>query len=72
MKKNKFKIGDRVRVAHKPEWGVGEVVQIDIHDYQLPLKVEWPQPNPIYWHNPKELEFAETPIQRMRRRYNEV
>lgn len=65
--KNKFQVGDLVRdKAGIPRVsGVGRVVEINV----VTVKVEWP--NVTYWEISDRLELAETPIERMKRRYSE-
>lgn len=65
----KFKIGDRVIIKRCPEWGVGVVVEIDTN-LEWPLRVQI-QTGAWWRQRPSEVEHAETPIQRMKRRYEE-
>lgn len=69
--KSKLKIGCRVKHKHLHEWGVGEVVENNAKSRVV--VVRWPsQVGQNHWiEYPEELELVETPIERMRRRYNE-
>lgn len=77
-KKSKFKIGDII--THKGDlareygskWGVGEVIDLIYIDMNgsLSLKIRWSS-GVAHWESPRLIQHAETPIQRMKRKYNE-
>lgn len=74
MKSNPFQVGDLVKLKHSLR-EAGEVVEID--GDTLPIKVKWPlskcTPSTwASWHDPEDLEFAESPIERMKRLYDEI
>lgn len=79
--KNSFKKGDLVKHKNLSEWGVGKVVGVDTNDALADdalvddalVRVVWGQRRPerTTTHFPEYLEFAETPIERMKRRYSE-
>lgn len=67
---SKFKAGDWVRMKHTQR--VGRVLHIYAHkDRENSIRVQWYGDDRKYLYSEKELEFAETPIQRMKRLYNE-
>lgn len=68
MKKKTMIVGDRVRRKYRPEWGVGVVVEV--HIKLACVSVRWPSSRISHWQPLSRLEFAETPIERMKRRFN--
>lgn len=64
--KKKFKVGDRVVHKYEPEYKMGKVARL-LDDLAV---VEWDGGFPPRYHYVKLLCLAETPIQRMKRRYN--
>lgn len=66
--KKKFKVGNLVKDIKFPELGVGEVIQAE--EGVAMIKVKWPRGH-LWWYHPKDLEPAETPLQRMKRLYSE-
>lgn len=70
--KNPFKVGDRVRIKSGTLKGkVGRVVFDHGTEFIIPLDVELEYDFHITPYSSSELEPLETPIERMRRRYNE-
>lgn len=69
MKKHKFKVGDLVRIKEYPELGVGKVLDT-IGGQGNYVDVLWLDGS-ISWVGCNHLHFAETPIQRMKRKWNE-
>lgn len=63
MKSNPFKVGDRVTYKPRPDLGEGKTKII--HNGQIVVK--WV--SATIWDDPLLFEFAETPIQRMKRLY---
>lgn len=71
-----MKVEDKVEHVFNPELGVGEVVDelYDDGEGGLVLEIRWSS-GPYWWHSweiSSELKPAETPIQRMKRRYSET
>lgn len=63
-----FKVGDMVRCKHIPRYKIGKVVMA-----RMFIKVEWDLAgySSTRNHSPDDLELLETPIERMKRRYEE-
>lgn len=71
MKKTKFKVGDIVRRKVDPEvLGCGRVIAVYNEERGFPLRVQWFS-GVIGWYGPESIEFAENPIERMKRLYSE-
>lgn len=68
---NKFQVGDLVKVKVYSHWKVGRIVKIDVDDDVLPFLIRGLNTVDDDWFHPDDLELAETPIQRMKRRYEE-
>lgn len=71
--KPKFKVGDLVRHKEYPELGMGKITEIFLEGgWLVEVRIEWQWHNrPEGWYPEEGFELAETPIQRMKRLYNE-
>lgn len=70
--KNPFKKGDRVK-RKNPNLKYRYGIVTDVNSTrEFSVFVTWDTTfSPRSWYTPEELDFAETPIERMKRRYSE-
>lgn len=70
--KSKFQVGDLVKSKKEFALGEGKVVQILELDLIPIIGVAWSNPSRTSnWYYSDTLQFAESPIQRMKRLYSE-
>lgn len=71
--KDLFKIGDKVKHKNKTLRLIGKVVEVEdgALSFTPLIPVQWNFDQFTSWELPVNIEFAENPIQRMKRRYKE-